>query len=369
MSVRSLFILFLSVAAGVASACTVVVVGRDVSPTGRVIVGHNEDNSPPAWIKYGILPATPETHRTFWCECKVSSGDANGDFFLNDRGVVVVSNSGGVSRERQDDPALLVDGGVGYEIRREAGLRARSARDAVRIIGELVERRGYRPSARIYTVADAREAWQVQIVHGRNYVAVRCPDDAVTVLPNMYTVRNLSDWPAGSVVMSTNLLANARAKGFWNGRDPFDFAAAYQGPGVPHANSIGRARQAIRLVTGEDWPEGDTRFPFALKPKSGTFGTAEVKALLTAHNEPSRPGAHVFTSWSICSSSTIRSEIFELTDDPSATVCHLVRGRGCESPYVRCRPFAEPLPSAFDQSVDAVRRMADHLKPVKEDLP
>ena len=76
---------------------------------------------------------------------------------------------------------------------------------------------GYAPSARIYTVADKDEAWLVQVVHGRNYVAVRCPDDQITIMPNLYTVYELDAFPAEDVIASPDLVENAKRKGFWDG--------------------------------------------------------------------------------------------------------------------------------------------------------
>ena len=69
---------------------------------------------------------------------------------------------------------------------------------------------GYAPSARIYTVADKDEAWLVQVVHGRNYVAVRCPDDQITIMPNLYTVYELDAFPAEDVIASPDLVENAK---------------------------------------------------------------------------------------------------------------------------------------------------------------
>jgi dipeptidase len=192
------------------------VAGKKMSATGRVIVGHNEDDWPPFTVHHGMIPArswpegtrlpassgccstipqVPNTLACYWGEVKFPEGDINADTFLNEKGVLVVSDSGGNSTERMDDPTLLTEGGIKFNLRRAVGERATSARDGVRIICELVEKYGYAPSARIYTVADKDEAWLVQVVHGRNYVAVRCPDDQITIMPNLYTVYELDAFP------------------------------------------------------------------------------------------------------------------------------------------------------------------------------
>jgi len=51
--------------------------------------------------------------------------------------------------------------------------RAHSASDGVDLMGRLVERFGYSDTGRTYVVADPREAWVVEIVRGRRWVAQR----------------------------------------------------------------------------------------------------------------------------------------------------------------------------------------------------
>ena len=388
--------LFSSVLAAtlVSQACMTFVVGKKISSTGYVIVGHNEDDWPPFETHHGIVPArdwpegtvlpategcnrrVPQARHTlaaYWSEVKFRYGDGNADTFLNEKGVIVTSDSGGNSTERMDDPAMLLDGGVKFNLRRAVGERAESARDGVRIICEMVEKYGYAPSARIYTVADRDEAWLVQVVHGRNYVAVRCPDDEVTIMPNLYTVYGLDEHPAEDVIVSADLLENARRKGFWDGRSAFNFAKAYQGSydygedhAFEHPNNTGRFRQAIRLVTGKEWPAGKP-FPFSVKPAKARFSPDDVRGLLVAHNGPLKDGRHVLESWSICSSTTIESEICVFAKDVRESEMLVALGRGCEKPYLRFRPFRDGLPAEIDESATAERRLASHVS--KMDAP
>ena len=188
-------------------------------------------------------------------------------------------------------------------------------------------------------------------------------------MPNLYTVYELDAFPASDVIASKDLVENARRKGFWDGKGKFNFAKAYQGSydygpthAFEHPNNTGRFRQAIRLLTGEEWPEGKP-FPFSVKPRCKSFSVPDMKALLSAHNPPSKAGAHVLESWSICSSTTIESSVCEFAASPRETVLHLAVGRGCEKPYLRLRPFAEPLPKSIDDSATAERRLSEHVKP------
>ena len=126
-------------------ACMTFVVGKKASATGRVIVGHNEDDWPPYELHHGMLPArdwpagtflpatkgcnphVPQAAHTlacYWGEVKFAYGDGNADTFLNEKGVLVMSDSGGSSTERMDDPTLLTEGGVKFNLRRMVGERA-----------------------------------------------------------------------------------------------------------------------------------------------------------------------------------------------------------------------------------------------------
>jgi hypothetical protein len=93
------------------------------------------------------------------------------------------------------------------------------------------------------------------------------------------------------------------------------------------------------------------------------FSVDDMKALLSAHNGPLKDGKHILNTWSICSSTTIESTVCEFTDSAKDTVYHLALGRGCEKPYLRLRPFAEPLPKEIDESATAEARLAVHVLP------
>ena len=77
------------------------------------------------------------------------------DSYLNEWGVTIASNA---CRSREDSTGLT-KGGISYWLRRLMAERARTAREAVQIGGELVEKYGYDSSGRTYCIADAQEAW------------------------------------------------------------------------------------------------------------------------------------------------------------------------------------------------------------------
>ena len=108
--------------------------------------------------------------------------------------------------------------------------RATSARDGVDVCIEMVETWGYAPSGRAYTMRIRPKRGSVQIVCGKYYVAVRCPDDAVIVMPNHYTVHslNMEGFVRGeNILYPDDLIDYAKEKGFYEETDgEFDFARA-----------------------------------------------------------------------------------------------------------------------------------------------
>ena len=96
-----------------AFACSTVIVGKSVSATGHIIVGHNEDNGgrifnpqyyvPPAKHKAGEMityeptatkiPQVAETLGFYWSQTLDPNGSSFSDGFVNDAGVVIVSNA------------------------------------------------------------------------------------------------------------------------------------------------------------------------------------------------------------------------------------------------------------------------------------
>ena len=90
----------ISLAAASASACSAVIVGKAASATGRVIVGHNNDGPGPFVFRQALVPARDGRAAMFWSEVKATSGGPYaGDHFLNEYGVLIVSNGAGIMDE------------------------------------------------------------------------------------------------------------------------------------------------------------------------------------------------------------------------------------------------------------------------------
>ena len=125
--------------------CMTLIAGKAASATGHVLVGHNEDDGghvvvrhgwvpPRDWEKGAVMPAEegcallPQVAHTlgyYWVEYRKDvMGLSNADGFVNERGVVIVSNSMGTSREGMENADCVKDGGVAFNLRRALAERA-----------------------------------------------------------------------------------------------------------------------------------------------------------------------------------------------------------------------------------------------------
>lgn len=290
--------LLLSWASAPLLACYAVVVGRAASADGSVLVGHNEENGgrrvlhfhkvprrqhpPGARVDLqfgGQLDEAPETWAFLWSE---NPGLAYSDGYLNEWGVAIASD-GCPSREDGYDALVargeIRDGGIGYMLRRLVAQRAKTAREGMELIGQLVERFGYADSGRTYVVADPREAWLVAVVRGRRWVAQRVPDDKVVILPNVYIIGEVDLDDTANFRASPDLVSYAAARGwFAPDRERFSFRKAYQKP-----ERLAPDRRQFRgqeMATGGTWtwPPAEP-LPFAVTPHK-KLAVADVAAIL-----------------------------------------------------------------------------------------
>ena len=360
-----------------ADDCTAFVVGKKASATGYVIVGHNNDGFGP--MRYAFLSATDsapalqelgrkggkgggKSPALYWQAVysdKAKVGKATGDVLLNEYGVIMFSNSGGFMREWDGRTAELpdeataetVDGGLGLALRFEVVRKAHSAAEGVKIATSLIDRYGYGPDARTFTIADRDEAWILCAVKGRRYVARRCPDDAVMAYPNILPVGRILP---GDIV----------SPGIEDKRDTFDFAAAYQGPRTKHdLSQKHRIVEFYRLAAGV--AVDGKELPWSVKP-AHLVAVDDLKRGFSSHAVgPDRVSVHPEenpgVSWPICRRATLESVVCRFAENPADTRISLAPGRPCETKYDEFRPFKGELPAYFAIGEAAEKLLAGRL--------
>lgn len=372
-----------------ASACSTVVVGKNVSATGEIIVGHNEDNDlrivmsqywvPAADHKSGEMityepaaakiPQVAHTYGYYWTQTLHPAGYSFSDGFVNEHGVAIVSNN---CNETFEEENPVVDGGVGYGIRRLMAERAKTAREAVDVAIGLVTKYGYTSGGRTYTVADRNEAWQIMLLKGHRYIARKVQDDEVTYIANAFSLDKI-DVDAKDVIMSPDLIDHAVKTGKYKpakagDASDFSFRESYQPVSRRAADwNKDRAQTAWEMLMGKE-TEDQEAFPYSIRPAK-KLGVADVQAILSGHwkREERTSGFFHQSMRDICNVGTFESVVYEMKADPLLTRGWKTSGRPCETPYVPFFPLAKPAEAQAFMAPDVATAEHFHASPDRFD--
>ena len=236
----------------VGQSCTSIMVGKDASSDGSVITSHTCDGRYRTWMTmepaadhragemHQVLRGTmltthcndttgvkvmgeiPEVAHTYaylntaypcMNEHKLAMGEATfggPDTLINEKGMFTIE-----------------------ELQRVALQRCTKAREAIKLIGDLIKQYGYGDAGECITIADSREVWQMEIIGaghdqiGGVWVAQRVPDDQVAVCANIPRIGRLQRHNTDYFMCSDNVESVAKKYGLWNGKEEFKFWKAY----------------------------------------------------------------------------------------------------------------------------------------------
>ena len=148
--------------------------------------------------------------------------------------------------------------------------RARTAREAIRIMDELVQTYGYPSEGESFSVADKDECWIFEIVgkgeqKGAVWVAVRVPDGMICAHANQSRIHHFPLNDPENCLYAPDVISFAREKGFFSGSDAeFSFCDAYcpaDWGGLRGCEA--RVWSAFRLLAGENF-DADRYLDFAM---------------------------------------------------------------------------------------------------------
>lgn len=339
--------------------CSTIIVGKNASKTGHVLLAHNEDDFgcisqmhlvPGLQHKEGevltfadgnaVIPQVPETCSYIWSEFRSLhelGGQPFADSFFNEHGVAVVSDSCLSSHVNPEESSRK---GLGYGLRRLIAERARSAREGVEIAAALVTEYGY-CSSRAYHICDKDEAWVFQVTTGENYAAQRIGDDEIYFMPNWYTIHQIdfSDTKHNKFCWSDDLVDYAIRSGRYTPAShgdysDFDFALAYQGDLTPTTTNLDRTSIA--------WPKLiDRSMPirtFSVKAEK-KYGVEDLKEAMRMHypgHEEDLKSDPTMSPhrYGLCRENTVEATIVEFHEETSLTCIWHSFPRPCAAPYV-----------------------------------
>lgn len=303
-------------------ACTTTITGKDASADGSVMISHSDDglNDPrivfvpamdhpegalrpvyydscalgykpewggsetfrlisdtraPAYNMPGIPKSVPIGHIP---QVRHTYAYIEGNYgIMNEHGLAIGECTNLAKVHPEPEPGKRIF--YSSELSRVALERCKTAREAVVLMGELIEKYGYYGTGETLLVGDAREGWVFEMagydMNGTDgvWVAQRVPDDGFFVAANQFRIRDIRP-DAEDMLYSKNIFSAAESKGWWKKDDgALDWAAVYGGGEFHHPYySLRRVWRAQSLVAPSlnlpAWVDNAfTRtYPFAVKP-------------------------------------------------------------------------------------------------------
>ncbi|MGN0237005.1 MAG: dipeptidase [Lepagella sp.] len=225
-----------------AEACTNLIAGKGATTDGSVMVTYSADSH----SLYGMLHhakagkhAKGEVRRiTEWDtgkylgEIPEAQETYNVVGNMNEHQLVIAESTWGGHKELEDTTGnSIMDYGSLIYVTLE---RAKTAREAIKIMTDLVEKYGYASSGESFSIADKNEVWVLEMIakgaeKGAVWIAVRIPDNAISGHANEPRIRQVDLKDKENVIYAKDMITFARKRGYFSGKDAdFSFADAYE---------------------------------------------------------------------------------------------------------------------------------------------
>ena len=370
-------------------SCFSILVGKNATIDGSTILAHNEDDYGKLlvdWYKVprliydtkeeiilkkgGQIEQVNKTYSFIWLEMP---GMEFSDSYMNEWDVTITSNECS-SKETEGE---LINGGIGYYLRRIMVERAKSAKEAIKIAGEIIDSIGYLYSGRSYCIADPDQAWIMSVVKGKHWVAQRIPDDHVAIIPNYYTIEEIDLKDTVNFLGSADIVDYATQKGWYDpesGKE-FNFRMAYGSPASLNSmGNIARKWHALNLLSEKQYDFSD-EFPFSFKPQN-RLEIQDIMLVLQDHYEGTQfemhpdynagnPHENVITR--ICSASNQYGFIAQLRDwlpTDIGSVLWIAPRRPCIQPFIPWYCGINSIPDKYSRG-DYTEALKQHFTPIE----
>lgn len=287
--------------------CTSIMVGREASADGSVMTSHTCDSWYRTWVN--VVPARtyerdttmniyngrmhtefPEDQTNLTVKGTIPQTKHTYAFFdtsypcLNEKQLAMGETTiSGRDTLRNEKGMFMIE-----ELARVALERCSTARQAIRLMGELVKEYGYGDYGECLTIADPKEVWHFEVFGegpdkvGGVWAAVRIPDGEVGISANISRISTLNLKDKDNYMASDNVFDVARKLKLWDGKEPFKFWRAYGGPnyaGKWQSFSIREYFVLSRLAPSLKLNMDSEELPLSVKPEK-KLSAADVMALL-----------------------------------------------------------------------------------------
>lgn len=221
-------------------ACTNLIVGKNASTDGSTIISYSADSYglfgelyhyPAATYPKGAMLDVYEwdTHK-YLGQIEQARQTYNVVGNTNEYQVSIGETTFGGRPELQDTLGIIDYGSLIY-----IGLqRSRTAREAIKVMTDLVQQYGYYSGGESFTIADPNEIWVMEMIgkgpgiRGAVWVAVRIPDDCISAHANQARIHTFDMNDKNNCIYSPDVVSFAREQGYFDGvNKDFSFANAY----------------------------------------------------------------------------------------------------------------------------------------------
>jgi dipeptidase len=235
------FLVLFIVTITLSDCCTNLIVTPEASVDGSSIVAYNADSS----TLYGMLYHYPaSTHKAgdmkqifdwdsgkYLGEIPEPEVTYNVVGNVNEYGLVIGETTyGGLSNLQSQSSAKIDYGSLIWTTLQ----RAKTAREAIKVLGELMSEYGYASEGESFSLADQNEAWIMEIIGkgeyelGAVFVAMRIPAGYVTAHANQARIRTFPLNDPDNCIYSPDVISFARNIGVYTGTDEdFSFSDVY----------------------------------------------------------------------------------------------------------------------------------------------
>lgn len=239
------------------NACTNFLITKGASADGSTMISYSADShvlygelyhwQAATWPEGTMLDIYEWDTGKFLGKIKQARQTYNVVGNMNEHQVAIGETTyGGLSELESQSGAIMDYGSLIYVTLQ----RAKNAREAIKIMAELVEEYGYYSSGESFSISDPNEVWIMEMIgkgegeKGAVWVAMRIPDGYISGHANQARIRTFPlanrqtsitskqfdriNQPGIEVVYAHDVISFAKAKGFYSGSDSdFSFSDIY----------------------------------------------------------------------------------------------------------------------------------------------
>lgn len=225
-----------------AMACTNLLAGKNATIDGSVLISYAADSH----TLYGDLQYLPAADHKPGDMREIREWDTGKHLGyipevahtyavvgnINEHQVTVAESTFGGRHELADTTkdAIIDYGSLIYL----ALQRSRTAREAIKVMTDLVEKYGYCSEGESFSIGDPNELWVMEMIgkggkeKGAVWVAIRIPDDCISAHANQSRIYRIPLKDKQNCMYSKDVISFARKMGYFSGKDEdFEFSRVY----------------------------------------------------------------------------------------------------------------------------------------------